>query len=272
MHYVLIQGPSYRDLDFEAREQVREKLRENLDVHGIRFLQYDWVWDEEDRCLLLVGQYEKAEDARYWIEALKSMGFRVFIRTELPGEETERTTRAGLKIVLRPVRSDDKELLRIFAETLSEEALHFRFFRYIEPTEDFLKRLVDFDRTKQMAILALVRRGKTEEIVGVGRSYMDYEKAKAEVVLAVRDDCHNKGIGRELLLHLISHARGQGLKGLTAQVLADNVAMLRLIRSLEGIEYDIQRRMDAGVFYLDMVFKQTYGAARGWIRGRASAP
>ena len=89
MHYVLIQGPSYRDLDFEAREEVREKLRENLEAQGIRFLQYDWVWDEEDRCLLLVGQYEKAQDARYWIDALESMGFKVFLRTQLPGEDTE---------------------------------------------------------------------------------------------------------------------------------------------------------------------------------------
>jgi ketosteroid isomerase-like protein len=92
MHYVLIQGPSYRDLNFEAREQVREKLRENLEARGVRFLQYDWVWDEEDRCLLLVGQYEKAEDARYWIDALESMGFSVFVRTQLPGEETEAVT------------------------------------------------------------------------------------------------------------------------------------------------------------------------------------
>ena len=68
MHYVLIQGPSYRGLDFESREHVRERLRENLKAHSIRFLQYDWVWDEEDRCLLLVGQYERLEDARYWIE------------------------------------------------------------------------------------------------------------------------------------------------------------------------------------------------------------
>jgi ketosteroid isomerase-like protein len=92
VHYVLIQGPSYRDLAFEAREQVRERLRENLEAQGVRFLQYDWVWDEEDRCLLLVGQYDKAEDARYWIGALESMGFTVFIRTQLPGDETEVVT------------------------------------------------------------------------------------------------------------------------------------------------------------------------------------
>jgi hypothetical protein len=97
MHYVLIQGPSYRDLSFEAREQVRETLRQDLEAHGIRFLQYDWVWDEEDRCLLLVGQYEKSEDARYWIDALESMGFRVFVRTQLPGEESQEGARPPWK-------------------------------------------------------------------------------------------------------------------------------------------------------------------------------
>jgi L-amino acid N-acyltransferase YncA len=69
---------------------------------------------------------------------------------------------------------------------------------------------------------------------------MDHERASAEVIITVRDDYQKKGIGRELLLRLISLARAQGVTGLTAQVLADNVAMLRLLRSLEGIEYDIQ--------------------------------
>jgi len=255
VYYVLIQGPSYRDLDFEAREQVREKLRENLEAHGVRFLQYDWVWDEEDRCLLLVGQYEKAEDAQYWIGALESMGFTVLLRTHLPGEETERTTRTGIKITLRPVRSKDKELLRFFAESLSEEDLYFRFFRHLQPTEDLLKRLVNIDPTKQIAVLALIGSGETEKIVGVGRCFIDRKSATAELVLAVGNEYHNKGIGRELLLHLISLARAQGLKGLIAQVLVDNAAILRLLRSLDGIEYDIQRKVEEGVFHLDMVFR-----------------
>ena len=254
MYYVLIQGPSYRQLDFEAREQVREEIRENLEANGIRFLQYDWVWDEEDRCLLLVGQYEKEEGARYWIGALESMGFTVMVRNQLPGDETERTTRAGIKILLRPVRREDKDLLRSFAESLSEEDLYFRFFRRIEPDDDLLERLVAVDTSHQTAVLALVGSGKAERIAGVGRSFIDPEKATAEVVITVGEDYQQKGIGRELLLHLISLARGRGLKGLTAQVLADNTAMVRLLRSLEGIEYDIHRRVDAGVFYLDMPF------------------
>ncbi|MBN1627928.1 MAG: hypothetical protein JW944_15520 [Deltaproteobacteria bacterium] len=84
-HYVLIRGPSYSSLGFEAREEIRTGIRERLEAGGIRFLEYPWVWDEEDRCLLLVGQYEKKEDAFWWIKALESMGFEICIRTSLPG-------------------------------------------------------------------------------------------------------------------------------------------------------------------------------------------
>ncbi|MGE5840936.1 MAG: N-acetyltransferase family protein [Deltaproteobacteria bacterium] len=254
MYYVLIEGPSYRDLDFEAREQIRQKLREDLEAHGIRFVQYDWVWDEEDHCLLLVGQYERTEDGRYWIGALESLGFTVLIRDHLPGEETERTTKTGNEITLRPVRREDKELLRSFAQSLSEEDLYFRFFRHVEPTEDLLTKLVELDPAEQTAILALVGRGKAEQIAGVGRFFIDRERATAEVVITIAADYRQKGIGREIFLHLISLARSRRLKGLTAQVLADNTAMMRLLRSLEGIEYTIKRKMEAGVFYLDMPF------------------
>ena len=88
MVYVLIKGPSYCNLEFEAREQVRIGLRQRLETHGIRFVEYNWVWDEQDRCLLLVGQYRHMDDAYEWIKALESMGFEICIRTDLPGDES----------------------------------------------------------------------------------------------------------------------------------------------------------------------------------------
>ena len=86
MYYVLIQGSSYRDLDFEARERIRDSLRERLEAHGIRFVEYTWVWDEQDRCLLVVGKYERIGDASSFIKTLESMGFETCVRTHLPGD------------------------------------------------------------------------------------------------------------------------------------------------------------------------------------------
>jgi hypothetical protein len=85
MPFVLIRGPSYRDLDFQAREGVREAVREKLEASGIRFVEYGWVWDEDDRCLLTVGRYDRLEDARQWIRTLESLGFEICVRETLPG-------------------------------------------------------------------------------------------------------------------------------------------------------------------------------------------
>jgi hypothetical protein len=86
-HYVMIRGPSYGSLEFEAREAIRTGIRERLEANGIRFVEYTWVWDEDDHCLLVVGRYEKKEDAFWWIKALESMGFEICIRARLPGDE-----------------------------------------------------------------------------------------------------------------------------------------------------------------------------------------
>jgi hypothetical protein len=88
MYYVLIRGPSYRNLTFEDREKIRESIRLKLETRGIRFLEYPWVWDEEDRCLLLAGRYESMDDAKWWIRVLESTGFEIAIRTGLPGDES----------------------------------------------------------------------------------------------------------------------------------------------------------------------------------------
>jgi hypothetical protein len=86
MYHILIKGASYKGLEFDQRERIREALRERLEQKGIRFVEYPWVWDENDQCLLLAGSYERLEDARWWIEALRSAGFEICTRTTLPGD------------------------------------------------------------------------------------------------------------------------------------------------------------------------------------------
>ncbi len=89
MYYLCVLGGSYQDLGFGERERIREDLRARLEANGIRFLEYCWVWDEDDRCLLVTGAYERMEDASQWINTLESMGFEVIVRTSLPGEGSE---------------------------------------------------------------------------------------------------------------------------------------------------------------------------------------
>jgi len=87
--YLLISGPSYKGMSFGQREAVREGIRTRLEEQGVRFIEYCWVWDDADRCLLLVGTYDSLEQATQWIKALESMGFDLCTRTHLPGDRID---------------------------------------------------------------------------------------------------------------------------------------------------------------------------------------
>ncbi len=84
-YYVLIRGPSYGSLDFDDREEIRTAIREKLEFNGIRFLEYTWVWGEDDRCLLLIGEYKNEQEVNQCVERFESIGFKTCIRTSLPG-------------------------------------------------------------------------------------------------------------------------------------------------------------------------------------------
>jgi GNAT superfamily N-acetyltransferase len=147
-------------------------------------------------------------------------------------------------------------MVTTFMASLSQESLYFKLFRHARLDEEFLHRLATVDPTKQASVVALIGDGGEEQIVGVGRYYVDDDHGTAEIVLTVRDDYHNRGIGRELISYLTLMAKKQGLSGFTARVLVDNHTMLHLFRSFENKTFDIKREIDAGVFYLNLAFRK----------------
>ena len=113
--------------------------------------------------------------------------------------EVHKVTKSGLEIRLRPMAVSDEPLVTAFMASLSQESLYFKLFRHARLDEEFLHRLATIDPTKQVAVVALIGNEGDEEIVGVGRYYVNDDKPTAEIVLTVRDDFHNQGIGRELI-------------------------------------------------------------------------
>ncbi len=170
------------------------------------------------------------------------------------GLETRRTTHSGLEVLLRPVKISDEGLLKDFFYSLSDESIYRRFMsvRKDMPHER-LQEFVVIDYTKEMVILAVLPRTEKEVIIGVGQYGIDEAAHSAEVALVVRDDDQNKGVGKELLQHLTTLAKRQGLLGFTAQVLVDNRAMLHLF---EGMGFDIRKRSESGVYELRMAFRK----------------
>ena len=200
---------------------------------------------------------------RPWlIEEAKKSGLIYKDQSYIPGKRGEypeslegyRTTKTGLNVYLRPVKISDEPLLKDFFYSLSEKSMYRRFFsqRKDMPHE----RLQDFaviDYTKEMIILAVVDRKHKEKIVGIGQYGIEETKHSAEAAFAVRDDYQDTGISTELIVYLTFLAKRQGLLGFTAEVLVENKPMLRVF---EKMGFDLERRVESGVYELRMAFKQ----------------
>jgi len=197
------------------------------------------------------------EEAKVLNLIYKDQAFIPGKKGEYPEElEVYRTTKAGIEILLRPIKISDEPLLKDFTHFLSDESIYRRFFSpRTDIPHEFLQKLVVIDYTEKMALLATLRHEEKEEIVGVGRYVIEKNSHKANVAFAVRDDYQNKGVGRELLSHLTYLAKRRGLLGFTAEVLADNKPMLHLFRELEKEGFDIEKRIEEGVFYFRIGFR-----------------
>jgi len=165
--------------------------------------------------------------------------------------ETYRRTKTGLEILLRPVKISDEPLLKDLFHRFSDDTLYRRFFSHPDIPHEFLQKFVVIDYRKQMTILAVRQEGEKEEIVGIGQYWIQETTHTADIAFAVRDDYQNKGIGFELFSYITYLAKKHGLLGFTANVLMDNVPMLRLFRKMG---FDIVKTGDAGVYDLKMTF------------------
>jgi RimJ/RimL family protein N-acetyltransferase len=117
---------------------------------------------------------------------------------------------------------------------------------------EFLQKFVIIDYTNEMAIFAVIKHEKKEEIAGVGRYFIDNNTHTAEAAFAVRDAYQNKGIGTELLRYLTYLAQKQGLLGFTAEVLVENRPMLHVFQEAG---FDMQKRINSGLYELKMMFR-----------------
>jgi acyl-CoA hydrolase/GNAT superfamily N-acetyltransferase len=176
------------------------------------------------------------------------------VQGEYPEElETYRTTRAGLNILMRPVKLSDEHLLKDFFYSLSSDSLYRRFISTRpDMHHERLQPFVVIDYTREMVILAVREHEGQEQIMGMAQYTIDQTTHTAEVAFVVRDDYQGKGVGAELLTYVTYLAKKSGLLGFTAAVLMENMQMLQLF---ERMGFNIEKRAEAGIYELKMSFR-----------------
>jgi len=138
------------------------------------------------------------------------------------------TLRDGRTITIRAQRPDDREGWRAALERTSAETLYHRFFAVKrEFSEKEAHYFLDIDFVKHVALVAVADEDGRPTLIGGGR-YVVVEPGRAEVSFAIIDEYQAKGIGSALMRHIAAIGREMGLEELVAEVLADNVPMLKV--------------------------------------------
>ena len=162
--------------------------------------------------------------------------------------------RDGRPVQIRALQPDDQGGMLDAIDRASVESLRRRFFvpkrSFSEKEQDFFMHL---DFVNHVALVAQVDEDGRAAIVGGGR-YVVVEPGQAELAFVVIDAYQGQGIGTMLMRHLLVIARKAGLNELTAEVLAENAAMLGVFKRFG---FRVASHGDPGVRHLTLKLRET---------------
>ena len=158
---------------------------------------------------------------------------------------------SGDTVRIRPIRdSDARELQRAFA-LMSEESQYSRFLTGTPRLTD--SQATYFTAIDHVGHEAYVAHSPDDEtyIIGVAR-FIRHAAApdEAELAITVADSWHGRGLATALLRVLTERAITVGVKRFRAEMMADNEAVLRLLRSAGMTDETVSGELASGTIEL----------------------
>ena len=139
----------------------------------------------------------------------------------------------GVVVAIRPIRPTDAGIEKEFIARLSPRSRRYRFLSGLkELTPEMLKRFIDVDYPREMALIATVPVEGREREIGVARYARGSQPDRVEFAVVVADEWQGRGIGPALLERLFEVARTQGFAAIEGVVLQENRAMLDLMQRM----------------------------------------
>jgi len=160
--------------------------------------------------------------------------------SETAGYSAVELMRDGRRVEIRALRPDDRaELLAAIGRT-STQSLFRRFFAAKRGfTDQEIEFFLHVDFINHVALVAVMEEDGRPAIVGGGR-YIVLQPGKAEVAFAVIDRYQGQGIGTALMGQLAEIARAAGLRELIAEMLPENIPMLKVFEK-SGLRLSTKR-------------------------------
>lgn len=142
----------------------------------------------------------------------------------------------GSPICIRTIRENDRELMRLGIEQMSQRSRYLRFFSGARTTPDWVvERLVDVDGHDHIAWGAIDMAKPDRPAIGAVHAFRDAQDDDcAEFSVAVVDEYHGLGLGKLLTATILLDARDEAINEFAVNILADNSSALDFTRSLGG--------------------------------------
>lgn len=158
----------------------------------------------------------------------------------------------GTMLSFRAMHPTDEPRLTDLIHALSKETMYYRFMHQMKTVErKEIQNFVYINHRTDVAIVATLKEAHGEDIVAIGRYYLDQSTNKAELAFVVRDEWQNRGIGSALYKHLSLIAIRNGISGFTAEVLRENIAMQSVINKSE---FDVTSKPSGNVYSFQITF------------------
>jgi acyl-CoA hydrolase/GNAT superfamily N-acetyltransferase len=175
--------------------------------------------------------------------------------TVYPAELEKRVEiKDGQQVLIRPIKGTDDDEMKDLFYSFSEQTRYLRFHSVTKEMPHSRRQVFcSVDYHHEMAIVAEIGSDGQEDLVGVARYMMDEGDRSAEVAFVVRDDWQGKGLGGLLFAELADIAKSRSIDRLTAEVLLENRAMIRVFRN-SG--YPMKTSRESGVISVELALPQ----------------
>jgi len=167
----------------------------------------------------------------------------------------EHVFKDGLTVRFRAIKPSDVDEMRRLFYRFSDTAVYYRYFSPIKTMPHAkMQEYVTIDYRKTLSIVGLIGEPGEGRIIAEARYVRLPDLPHADVAFVVDEDYQGKGIARFLYDLLARTAKGKGIEGFRADVLATNTSMLKVFEA--AADKPIQAVMEGGVYQLTIPFSE----------------
>jgi GNAT superfamily N-acetyltransferase len=175
--------------------------------------------------------------------------------------------RDGSRMLIRPIRPDDRDAIAAGFERMSAQSRYRRFFAPLtELGPEELAYLTEVDHHDHEALIGFD--ADSGEPTGVARFIRSAEPYEAEVAVTVVDHRQGRGAAAALLDRLVERAREEGITHFLAVVLSDNRGAIEMFDSVAP-PGSVRRRTASGHVELVIELPEPGTSTRESKLGRA---